>query len=102
MLYVFQMKPFKQKNFEKPQVFCPFFHKKVFMFQWKHLKIKFSLVFCFASFDSLKAITGCLEKFEISAKRFDLENDLNQSCSKTRMLHLSLLFKYIDVKPILD
>ena len=35
------------------------FPQKTFVFQWKQTKIKFSLNFCFASFDSLKAVTGC-------------------------------------------
>ena len=60
ILYVCVLKPFKQWNFDKLQVFLgEFFHNKVIVFQWKQIKIKFSLNFCFASFDSLKAVTGC-------------------------------------------
>ena len=78
ILYVCVLKPFKQWNFDKLQVFWAsfsttklsffngsksksgflgeFFHNKVIVFQWKQIKI---LNFCFASFDSLKAVTGC-------------------------------------------
>ena len=35
------------------------FYKTNIVFQWKKFKIKFSLNFCFASFDSSKAVTGC-------------------------------------------
>ena len=78
MLYVFLINLFKQGNFEKFQVFlAEFFHKKFIVFQWKHLKTKFSLNFCFASFDSLKAITGCFSKLEISAKKYGLKNNSN-------------------------
>ena len=60
MLYVFLIKPFKQRNFETLQVFlAEFFQKKIIVFHWKQIKIKFFLNFCFASFDSLKAVTGC-------------------------------------------
>ena len=60
MLYVFLINPFKQGNFEKFQVFlAEFFHKKLIVSQWKYFKTKFYLNFCFASFDSLKAVTGC-------------------------------------------
>ena len=60
ILYVCVLKPFKQWNFDKLQVFLgEFFHNKVIVFQWKQIKIRFSLNFCFASFDSLKAVTGC-------------------------------------------
>ena len=34
---------------------------------------KMSLDFCFAPSDSLKAVTGCFEKLETSAKRFGLK-----------------------------
>ena len=60
MLYNCVLKPFKQWNFDKLQVFLgEFFHNEVIVFQRKQIKIKFSLNFCFASFDSLKAVTGC-------------------------------------------
>ena len=60
MLYNCVLKPFKQWIFDKLQVFLgEFFHNKVIVFQWKQIKIKFSLNLCFASFDSLKAVTGC-------------------------------------------
>ena len=60
MLYVFLINPFKQENFEKFQVFlAEFFHKKLIVSQWKHFKTKFSLSFCVAFFDSLKAVTCC-------------------------------------------
>ena len=41
------------------------------------VKIKIWLIFCFASSDSLKAVIGCFEKFEISAKRYGLKYYLN-------------------------
>ena len=50
------------------------FHKKSIVFQCGQFKSRFSLNFCFASFDSLKAVTGC------------------------RVLNLSVLFKYTDLK----
>ena len=79
MLFVFLLKPFKQWSFAKLQVFvAEIFHKKIIVFQWKQFKIRFSLNFCFASSDSLKAVAGCFEKFEVSAKRFGLrKNDVN-------------------------
>ena len=77
MLYVFLIKPFKQWNFENFQGFlAEFFHKKLIVSQWKHFQTKFSLNFCFASFDSLKVVTGCFEKLEILAKRFGLKKGL--------------------------
>ena len=104
MLYVFLLKPFKWWNFEKNQVkfLAQFFHKKIIVFKKKQIKIKIFLNFCFASTDSLKAVTGCFENFEISAKRVGLKNYLNQSCSRTRALSSSLLFNYQDVKSIFD
>ena len=78
MLYVFLIKPFKQWNFEKFQVFlAEFFHKKRIVLQWKQFKTKFSLNFCFASFDILKAVTKYFKKPEIAAKRFGLKKGLN-------------------------
>ena len=48
MLYVCVLKPFKQWNFDKLQVFLgEFFHNKIIIFQWKQIKIKFSLNFLF-------------------------------------------------------
>ena len=66
MLYVFLLKPFKQWNFEKIQItlLARFFYKKTIVFQCKHFIFKFSLDFYSASFPSLKALTGCLEKLE--------------------------------------
>ena len=79
MLYICLLKPFKQWNFENIQVFFGrVFPQKIIIFQWKQTKIKFSLNFCFASFDSLKAVTGC------------------------RVLNSSLVFKYTDLKFIFD
>ena len=60
----------KQLNNDKFYVF--FFIKKI---GWPMLYV--FLCFHFASFDSLKAVTGCFEKFDTSAKRFGLKNDLN-------------------------
>ena len=79
MLYFCLLKPYKQWIFENTQVFFGrVFPQKIIVFQWKQTKIKFSLNFCFASFDSLKAVTGC------------------------RVLNSSLHFKYIDLKFIYD
>ena len=66
MLYVFLLKPFKQCNSEKLQItlLAKFLHKKTFVFHWKLFIFKISLDFYFASFPSLKALTGCLEKVE--------------------------------------
>ena len=80
MLFVFLLKPFKQWSFAKLQFtsWAKFFHKTNVIFQWKQFKIKYFLNFCFASPDSLKAVTACFEKFEVSAERFGLrKNDLN-------------------------
>ena len=46
--------------------------KKTIVFQWKHFIFKFSLDFYSASFPSLKALTGCLEKIENLANWFGL------------------------------
>ena len=60
--------------------FGPAFPQKTIVFQWKEDKTKFSLNFQFALYDSLKALTGCLEKLRFakiddtiwSIKRFEL------------------------------
>ena len=39
-------------------IFGRFFPQKIIVFQRKQYKIRFSLIFCFASFDSFKALTG--------------------------------------------
>ena len=79
MLYVFLSKPFKDWNFENFQVtfLAHIFSQKSISFKWKQIRFKMYISFCFASSDSLKALTGCFEKHEISAKRFGLKNDLN-------------------------
>ena len=93
-----QVKEFRKKI---KFIFWPsFFTKKIIVFKWEQIKIKISLCFCFASTDSLKAVTSFFEKLEISAKRFGLK--LNSSCSRTRVLNLSLHFKYQDVKSNFD
>ena len=78
-VYIFLLKPFQQWKFKKPQItlLAKFFHKKTIVFQWNQFKFKFSLDFCFALFSSLKALTGSLEKLEISAEQFGLSNGLN-------------------------
>ena len=73
MLYVFLLKPFKAWSFEKLQgTFLTVFPQKKLSFFNGSKKIRFSLIFCFALFDSFKALTGCLEKLEILANRFGL------------------------------
>ena len=64
------MEPMKQKNFEKLQVSfaAQVFSNKTIFFQWETFENRFFLIFCFASFHCLKALTGCLEKREISVK----------------------------------
>ena len=52
-----------------------FFSQKSIVFKWKQIRFKKVINFCFASSDSLKALTGC---FEILAKRFGLKKDLKQ------------------------
>ena len=61
MFYVFLLKPFKQWISEKNQVtfLAQFFLRKIIFFKWKQIRIKISLNFCFASFDSLRAVTAC-------------------------------------------
>ena len=60
MLYVFQLKPFKEWSFDKLQILIGRnFAQKIIVFQWKQFKTKFSLSFYFAFFDSLKAVICC-------------------------------------------
>ena len=66
MLYVFLLKPFQAWSFEKLQdTFWPFFHKKLSFFLDAIQNQVSPNFFCFASFDSFKALTGCSEKLEI-------------------------------------
>ena len=44
--------------------FGPAFPQKTIVFQWKEDKIKFPLNFQFALYDTLKALTGCLENLK--------------------------------------
>ena len=69
-MYVFLWKPLKQKYFEKLHVsfVAQVLSKKIIFFQWENFENRFFLNFCFASFHSLKALTGCLEKLEFSMK----------------------------------
>ena len=78
MLYVFLLKSFKEWKLEKIlfTFLAQFFHKK-HRFGIEADQKQKTLSFCFASSDILKAVTGCFEKLEISAKRFGLKNDLN-------------------------
>ena len=73
MLYVFLLKPFKLWNFEKLQItlLAKFLHKN-YRFLKEYFIFKLSLGFYFASFPSLKALTGCLEKVENLASWFGL------------------------------
>ena len=50
-----------------------FFSQKSIIFKWKQIKFKIYLNFFFASTDSLKAVPGCFEKLDISAKRIGLK-----------------------------
>ena len=73
MVYVFLLKPFKQWNLKKFRLLCWLsISTKHYGFSRKAIQVYFPLDFCFASFPSLKALTGCLEKLEILAKRFGL------------------------------
>ena len=45
--------------------FLAVFPQITIVFQWMQFKISFPLIFCFASFDGFKALTGCSEKLEI-------------------------------------
>ena len=67
MLYVFLLKPLKAWIFEKLQVtfLAEFFPQTTNVFQQKYYQKIFS--FFFASFDSFKALLGCLEKLETFA-----------------------------------
>ena len=79
MLYVFLSKPFKEWSFENFQVTYLakfFFLKKASFLNGSRLNLKL-LKFFIASTDSLKAVTGCIDKLENSVKRFGLKNDLN-------------------------
>ena len=64
------MEPLKQKNFEKLHLVLrpKFSATKQPFFNGRISKIRFFLIFCFASFHCLKALTGRLEKREISVK----------------------------------
>ena len=70
--------------------------------QRKQYKLRFSLIFCFALVDSFKALTGCLEKLEVLAKRLGLQKGFHQSCSKTSVLTSSLHLLYTDMKSVFD
>ena len=81
MLYVFLSKPFEEWNFEKFSSYVlgqVFFSQKSIVFKWKQIRFKNFINFCFASSDSLKALTGCFEKLENLAKRFGVKKDLKQ------------------------
>ena len=55
-----------------------YFFGRVFpqsVFQRKQYRIRFFLIFCFASFDSFKPLTGGCEKLDFLAKRFGLWKD---------------------------
>ena len=59
MLYVFLIKAIQAIEFWKISgFFGQVFPQKDTGFQWKQIKIKYSINFCFASFDSLKAVTA--------------------------------------------
>ena len=83
-------------------VFWPVFPRTTIVSQRKQYKVRFSLIFCFASVDSFKALTGCLEKLEVLAKRFGLKKNFHQSYSKTSVPTSSLHFIYTDIKSIFD
>ena len=97
-LYVFLLKTVNAWILKKFRfVFGRTFTHTTNVFQRKHYKEKFSLIF-FASFDNFKALLGCFEKREIFA------NDLvyKPICiSPVRVLTLSLHFKETDVKSVL-
>ena len=58
-LYVFLLKKFKAWILKKFRLlFWPSFSTEA-------IKIRFFSIFCFASFDSFKALTGCLKTFKI-------------------------------------
>ena len=69
----FSVETIQDMDFEKLQVtfLAELFHIQLTFFNGSK-KIRFSLIFCFASFDSFKDLTGCLEKLEILANRFGL------------------------------
>ena len=69
----FSIETIQDMDFEKLQVtfLAELFHIQLTFFNGSK-KISFSLIFCFASFDSFKALTGCLEKLEILANPFGL------------------------------
>ena len=65
----FFMETIEAKEFwKKLQVYfvAQVFSNKSKFFQWENFENRFFLNFCFASFHCLKALTGCLEKLEIS------------------------------------
>ena len=70
----FSIKTIQSMEFWKTSgyFFGPTFPQTTIFFQRNHYKFRFSLIFCFAPFDSFKTLTGCLEKWEILAKRFGL------------------------------
>ena len=65
ILYVFLLKLFKAWSFEKLQDnFWPFSTKN-YRFSMDAIQNQVSPFFCFAPFDSFKALTDCSEKLEI-------------------------------------
>ena len=103
MLYVFLLKP-NNGILKKDQVLflAQFFHKNLSFLTGSRSELNFYPNFYFASSDSLKAVKGCFEKLEISAKRFCLKMYLNRSCFRTRELNLPLHLKYTDLNSIFD
>ena len=73
MVYIFLLKPFKAWIFVKIQFTClTKFLNIQLSFLHGSKKNRLSLNFCFASFDSFKALTGWLEKLERLANWFGL------------------------------
>ena len=68
------LKNFEEGGFLKSLrlLFGQIFPQTTIVSQRKQYEVRFSLIFCFASVDSIKALTNCLEKLEILAKRFGL------------------------------
>ena len=74
MLYVFYIETIQAMEFLKSSDYFvdQVSPQKTIVFQWKHFIFKFFVDFYSASFPNLKALAGCLEKLEISAKQFGL------------------------------
>ena len=82
--------------------FGPVFPQKTIVFQWKQDKIKFSLNFQFASYDTLKALTGCLENLKNWRNDLVYKTIWTSPVSRLECLLRQYTFFYKNFKTIFD